>query len=225
MAGSPALVARLLGERYGLRPAEGVTRRCLPGGISRCGDRSPRRCYGPIGGCQGIRPSCWACAAASVRLAAPIMSPYRSRCIKWDASACCGTGEEGRHSYRLDASLWPLGVEGQRDGEQCGGDDGPQHQHGLLLAQALRSRRLARRGRWAIGGPRRPRIFSLAGISSPAASRLKMFSMEASLGSEQARPFSMQPRACLSGSLRLIITSEAGARAMSAPGQSGAPRH
>jgi hypothetical protein len=36
--------------------------------------------------------------------------------------------------------------------------------------------------------------------------------MEASLGSEPARPSSIQPRACLCGSLRLIIiTSEAGA--------------
>ncbi len=62
-------------------------------------------------------------------------------------------------------------------------------------------------------------IFSRAGISSPAASRLKMFSMEASLGSEPARPSSMEPRACLCGSLRLIIiTSEAGAWAVPALG-------
>jgi len=72
MADSPALVARLFGERYGLPRAWGVTRRCLPGGISRCGDLSPEGATGPTGGrCQGIRPSCRARAAASVRLAAP----------------------------------------------------------------------------------------------------------------------------------------------------------
>ncbi len=70
----------------------------------------------------------------------------------------------------------------------------------------------ARRRRWAAVRPRCTRIFSRTGISSPAASRLKMFSMEANLGSEPARPSSMEPRACLCGSLRLIfITSEAGA--------------
>ena len=167
----------------------------------------PEGATGRLGGCQRIRPSCWACAAASVRLAAPIMSPYRSRWIQWDASACCETGEEGRHSYRLDASLWPLGIEGQRDGKHCGGDDGPQHQHGLLPAQALVQAARLREGcapaRPPLGmartvGCRRPAphpIFSPAGTSSPAASRLKMFSMEASLGSEQASPSSMQPRA------------------------------
>lgn len=35
--------------------------------------------------------------------------------------------------------------------------------------------------------------------------------LEANLGSEPARPSSMEPRAYLCGSLRLIITSEAGA--------------
>src|SRR5260370_22858881 len=45
----------------------------------------------------------------------------------------------------------------------------------------------------------------------PAASRLKMFGMEANPGSEPARLSSIQLRACICGSLRLIIiTSEAG---------------
>jgi hypothetical protein len=54
-------------------------------------------------------------------------------------------------------------------------------------------------------------MFSRAGISSPAASRLKMVSMEASPGRNQ--PGRRNPaQACLSGSFRLIIiTSEAGA--------------
>src|SRR6266481_3380894 len=40
---------------------------------------------------------------------------------------------------------------------------------------------------------------------------LNMSSMEANLGSEPASPSAMEPRACLCGSLRLIIiTSEAG---------------
>ena len=40
--------------------------------------------------------------------------------------------------------------------------------------------RRARRGRRTAGRPRRPRVSSRAGISSPAASRLKILSMEAS---------------------------------------------
>ena len=115
------------------------------------------------------------------------------------------------------------GVEDQRDGEHYGGDDGPQQQHGLLPAQArVPSARLRegsalawvppRRGWRAAGRPRRTPIISRTGISSPAASRLKMFSMEANLGSEPARPSSREPSACLSVSLRLItITSGAGA--------------
>ena len=68
-----------------------------------------------------------------------------------------------------------------------------------------RDKTRARRGRWVADRPRRIRIFSPAGISSPAASRLKMFSMEANLGSEPARPSAMEPRACLSSSVKLII--------------------
>ncbi len=48
MAGSPALEARLFGERYGFRPAWGVTRRCLPGGISLRGERSPEGATGAL---------------------------------------------------------------------------------------------------------------------------------------------------------------------------------
>jgi hypothetical protein len=115
------------------------------------------------------------------------------------------------------------GVEDQRDGEQSGGDDDPQQQNGLLPAQARVQAARLREGyalapvppgaapTWDASRPRRIRIFSRTGISSPAASRLKMFSMEAGLGSEPARLSSMEPRACLSGSLMLIIKSEAGA--------------
>jgi hypothetical protein len=49
MAGSPALVARLLRERYGFPPAWGVTRRCLPGGISLRGQLSPEGATGQAG--------------------------------------------------------------------------------------------------------------------------------------------------------------------------------
>jgi hypothetical protein len=80
VAGSPALVAWLFGKRYGFPPAWGVTRRCMPGGISRRGDLSPEGATGPAGvRCQGIRPSCRARSAASVRLAGPIMCAHRSR--------------------------------------------------------------------------------------------------------------------------------------------------
>jgi hypothetical protein len=80
VAGSPAPVARLFGKRYGFSPAQGVTRRCLPGGISRRGDLSPEGVTWPAGvRCQGMRPSCRARAAASVRLAGPIMCAHRSR--------------------------------------------------------------------------------------------------------------------------------------------------
>jgi hypothetical protein len=41
MAGSPALVARLFGERYEFGWPWGVTRKCLPGGMSRRGAPSP----------------------------------------------------------------------------------------------------------------------------------------------------------------------------------------
>src|SRR5215471_13592680 len=88
--------ARLFGERYEFPPAWGVTRRCLPGGMSLRGDRSPEGVTGqaavsargsdppepPDGqkapvtsslglGRQGIKPSSRARATASVRLAAP----------------------------------------------------------------------------------------------------------------------------------------------------------
>jgi hypothetical protein len=88
----------------------------------------------------------------------------------------------------------------------------------LWAAVPQRGRRRARRGRWAAGRPPRTRIFSSAGMSSPAASRLKMSSIEANLGSEPARPCAMEPRARLSGSVKLIITSEVGARSVSALG-------
>jgi hypothetical protein len=48
-ARSPALVAWLFGERYGFPPAWGVTRRCLPGGMPRRGNRSPEGATGPAG--------------------------------------------------------------------------------------------------------------------------------------------------------------------------------
>src|SRR5690349_3937977 len=56
VAGSPALVARLLRERYGSGSPWRVTRRCPPGGISRRGDRSPeganRAGWGAVSGDQ-----------------------------------------------------------------------------------------------------------------------------------------------------------------------------
>jgi hypothetical protein len=78
--GQPGPGGRLFGQRYGFPPAWRVTRRCLPGGISRRGDLSPEGATGPTGvRCPGIRPSCRARAAASVRLAGPIMCAHRSR--------------------------------------------------------------------------------------------------------------------------------------------------
>jgi len=65
------------------------------------------------------------------------------------------------------------GAEGQRDGKQGGGDDRPQQQHGLLPAQArVQAARLREDCAPARVPPghrlRRTRIFSPAGISSPA---------------------------------------------------------
>jgi hypothetical protein len=85
---SPALVAWLFGERYEFRPPWGVTRRCLPGGMSRRGDRSPEGATGQAGGrCQGIRPSCRARATASVRLAAPSLPRTWVTCFLTVSSA------------------------------------------------------------------------------------------------------------------------------------------
>ena len=109
----------------------------------------------------------------------------------------CGRAEGHAVSHRLDAGLVAAGVEDQRDGDQCGGDDDPQQQHGLLPAQA-RVRRCAcgramprrgchraRRRRWAADRPRRTRIFSRTGISSSSASWLKMFSWKPTWGRNQ----------------------------------------
>ena len=55
LAGSLALYGLALGERYEFRPPRGVTRRCLPGGISLRGDRSPEGATGPAGvRCQAM---------------------------------------------------------------------------------------------------------------------------------------------------------------------------
>ena len=78
VAGSPALVARLFGKRYGFPPAQGVTRRCLPGGISQRGDRSPEGATRSAGvRCQGTG-----------RAAGPA---WRPRC-GWRPRACPGCG-------------------------------------------------------------------------------------------------------------------------------------
>jgi hypothetical protein len=69
--GQPALVARLFGKPYGFPPAQGITRRCLPGGIFRGGHWHEGAARSAGVRCHGIRPSCRARAAASVRLAAP----------------------------------------------------------------------------------------------------------------------------------------------------------
>jgi hypothetical protein len=45
-------VARLFEERYESRPPWGVTRRCLPGGMSWGGDPSPEGVTGPAQGCE-----------------------------------------------------------------------------------------------------------------------------------------------------------------------------
>ena len=69
---SPALLAWLFGERYGFGSPWRVTRKCLRGGIYGRSEPLPEGATGSAGvGCQGIRPSCRARAAASVRLAPP----------------------------------------------------------------------------------------------------------------------------------------------------------
>src|SRR6516162_436318 len=45
-------------------------------------------------------------------------------------------GREARRSHRPDTGRWAAVVEDQRNGDQCGGDDHPQQQHGLRPAQA-----------------------------------------------------------------------------------------
>ncbi len=47
--------AWLFGERYGSGPPWRVTRRWLPGGVSRGGDRSPEGATGQAGGWRDIR--------------------------------------------------------------------------------------------------------------------------------------------------------------------------
>ena len=83
----PGPVGPALRERYEPGPSWGVTRRCLPGGMLLRGDPSPEGATGPAGvRCQGIRPSCRACAAAAgSRGQAPLVSiraprPSRTRC-------------------------------------------------------------------------------------------------------------------------------------------------
>ncbi len=57
---SPALLAWLFGERYGFGSPWRVTRKCLPGGISRPGRGLTRRCYragwGAVSGDQAQLP-------------------------------------------------------------------------------------------------------------------------------------------------------------------------
>jgi hypothetical protein len=137
-----------------------------------------------------------------------------------------GRGGAAEHAVPIDwmQALWPLVLRTSATATSAA--EMTTHSNSMACCQPRRGYRRracgraiprrgcrrARRGRWAAVRPCRTRIFSRAGISSSAASRLKMFSMEASLGSEPARPSSMEPRACLCGSLRLIIiTSEAGA--------------
>ena len=57
MAGSPVLLARLFRERYEFRPPSGVTRRCLPGGMSLRGVLSPAGATGA--GWVAWRCRCW----------------------------------------------------------------------------------------------------------------------------------------------------------------------
>src|SRR5262245_18651076 len=85
-SGGPARSARPFGERYESRPPRGVTRRCLPGGMSPRGDRSPEGATGQAR-CQGIRPSCRARATASVRLAAPSLPRMCVTCFLTVSSA------------------------------------------------------------------------------------------------------------------------------------------
>jgi hypothetical protein len=47
---SPALLAGSSGKRYEFRPPWGITRRCLPGGMSLRGDPSPKGATGQAGG-------------------------------------------------------------------------------------------------------------------------------------------------------------------------------
>jgi len=75
--GSRALVAWLFGERYGLRTAWGVTRRCLPGGISRRGDRSPEGATAPV----ASRPR--RCSPSSVWTGPPSASAPGLACSGW----------------------------------------------------------------------------------------------------------------------------------------------
>jgi hypothetical protein len=64
-------VAWLFGEQYESGPPWGVTRRCLPGRMSRRGDPHPKVLPAGVGGVRGTWTSCQARAAASVRSAVP----------------------------------------------------------------------------------------------------------------------------------------------------------
>ena len=204
----------------------GAGRGAAAGGAAHHPQRSAGTPAGPAGKAAALNPR--APTATWALPGGPAWPPRRSFPRSASASAADRSrlwdGRRGaRCSHRPGAGVVAAGGEGQRGGEQCGGDDGPQQQHGLLPAQprvqaarlrtavARRGCRRARRGRRTAGRPRRPRVSSRAGISSPAASRLKILSMEASRGSEPARPSAMEPRACRSSSVMLIIiTSDAG---------------
>ena len=212
VAGSRALVDRLLGERYGLRPCVGRHPK-----VPARWNIAVRRSVTP----KVLRAD-W---GGGVRGSGPAAGPARRPRSGWRRRSCPPIGPEAlsgtlRHAVGLGKKdAIPIGWM-----QACGrwvlrasataSSVAEMTAHSTSMAccrprrwyrrracgRALprRGRRWAWRGQWAADRPRRTRIFSPAGISSPAASRLKMLSMEASLGqSRPGRPQCSPGPACL----------------------------
>jgi hypothetical protein len=107
MAGSPALVARLFWERYEGRPPWGVTQRWLPGGMSRCADRSPEGATAACRGrCAGL--TCPRRAAAAPPDVSGSLATVRPLARAWTSTVsmgCCTT--PGLASTRSARPAWP----------------------------------------------------------------------------------------------------------------------
>jgi hypothetical protein len=102
MAGSPALLARLFGERYEFRPPWRVTRRWLPGGMSWCADRSSEGATPPgRGRCAGL--TCPRRAAA----APPVHGRSAARPDGGLPPRRHSGGEQHTDRYDGGAASWP----------------------------------------------------------------------------------------------------------------------
>src|SRR5215831_7433094 len=135
-AGAQSVVAAVrVQDACSLLTAQDFHRRDVDSG--RCEAASSGRCS-RAGRC------CRSCALVGLEERLPSLPavgagrPRRKRRVHQlgRAGMLWGGGRWARRSDRLDAGLGAAGAEDERDGEQCGGDDRPQQQQGLLSAQA-----------------------------------------------------------------------------------------